>query len=686
MENAGEQHRSAGRGGSSGPVGPAPDEAINHVPDIADAVVVGRGGFAVVYRAVDLQAGRPVAVKLLSLDLDEGELRHFERERDAMARLSTHPNVVTLHRTGIAGGGTPYLVMEFASGGSLGDLLRANGPMRWNDAVAWLEPICEAVEHAHQQGIRHRDIKPQNILISAHNRPLLSDFGIAGLAVGSETITRKANLSLSYASPEQVEGKPLDDSTDVYSLGATLHTLISGTPPFSGGDPGLFNAAKRILEDAPPSLDPSVPGHVRDAVTAALAKDPASRPTIQQFRAALEGSVLDTPRHPAEARPQPVEDLTAEYGTGSTAHMPFDVMATGKQSETGRSVRRAEPEIVVDPGAIRAATDSDARKWVALALVGLFVGGGLAIAGLIGRGAGDTTGPGSETEVAGPDLDVPVGPDQDGDGVSDDADNCPTAGNQDQADTDGDGQGDVCDPDDDNDEIPDDSDNCRVQANADQNDVDGDRLGDVCDDFPDRDRDGIIDTNDPCVTDPNPPDFDGDGLPDQCDSTPRGMMVTTASAEIVRVTVVDGDPEDPANLFGMIAINDASFSLPEISGSNEVRPGNWVTEAVAVEPESPLVRVRMGLLDEVGFCLFCDDRRVDLSPDPDSIRLSLVIDTRTGAVDLATESWNRLNTVGQLSGPDDGDLSGTINVQGDDDGDLMGSLELRLTLGREPVQ
>ncbi len=674
-------------------------EAINDVPDIAEAVVVGRGGFAVVYRAVDLQAGRPVAVKLLSLDLDEGELRHFERERDAMARLSTHPNVVTLHRTGITGGGTPYLVMEFAPGGSLWDHLRTEGPMSWNDAVAWLVPICEAVEHAHQQGIRHRDIKPQNILISAHNRPLLSDFGIAGLAVGSETITRKANLSLSYASPEQIEGKLLDDSTDVYSLGATLHTLISGTPPFSVGDPGLLNAAKRILEEPPSVLDPSVPGHVRDAVTAALAKDPAERPTIGQFRAALTGSVLDPPPHqtgaiagppPPKAQTgagsDPMGDLTSHYGSGSTAHMPLEAMPTADPSETGDPARKAD-SAVGNPGEADANNGFEARRWLALAIVGFLVGAGLAIAGLIGRDGDD--GPAGSETAAGPEFDETEegdGPDEDGDGVADETDNCPSAGNQDQQDADDDGLGDACDPDDDNDELPDDADNCPGQANADQEDVDDDGLGDACDDFPDRDRDGVIDTDDPCVTDPDPPDFDGDGLPDECDSTPKGMAVTTASAEIVRVTVLDGNPEDPANLFGVIAINDDGFPLPEISESNEVRPGNWVTQPVVVEPDSPLVRVQIGLLDEVGFCLFCDDRRVDLSPDPDSVRLSLVIDTRTGAVDLATESWNRLNTVGTLSGPDDGDLSGTISLQGDDDGDLLGSIELILTLGREPVQ
>jgi len=722
-------------------------DAINDVPSIADPVEVGRGGFATVHRATDLQAGRPVAVKLLSLRADDGDLRQFDRERESLALLSTHPNVVTLHRTGVTAGGVPYLIMELASGGSLADRVKADGPIPWAEAVDLAIPICEALAHANGNGIRHRDVKPQNILISAHGQPLLSDFGIARQTAGTETVTHRAKLSLSYASPEQIEGRELDDRTDVYSLGATLYTLIAGAPAFADtGGTGFLNTAKRILEDPPPELDASVPDEIRSAIAAAMAKSPANRPSIDEFRRALARElVLDRP--PAgDALPAITRDFDRHQEIGALAASSPPIRSEDPVDATPAG---ASPTILASTtdtwsaadgaGDESPATGKTPRPVVALfrgrarllsiAAIGLLVAIGLLTAAWAGWGggpeSGDTvaatgdeedglgsaepatqrstsptsSGLGSTTPSAsdsggsspgGPSSastspPTTTRPDRDRDGALDQDDNCPDSSNRDQADRDGDEAGDACDPDDDNDEVADEVDNCRVDANADQADVDDDGLGDACDDFPDRDGDGVIDTNDPCVASRGDPDADGDGIPDACDASPRGMEIVAVSARIDRVAILNqayGDGE--ADMFGDLTVAGTKFGLPEIADQREVRPGNWLSDEVAVDDGNPLVRIRIWIRDEDD-CFLCRDGLVDVTPAPGMNALQVVIDTSTGLVELASESWNRLEPVGTLSGPADGDLSGVLTLQGDDDGVHLASIEVTLTVVRQPV-
>lgn len=693
-------------------------DAIGEVPYIGEPVEVGRGGFATVYRAMDLQAGRPVAVKLLSLQADDGNLRHFDRERESLARLSTHPNVVTLHRTGITTGGVPYLVMEFASGGSLTDLLRAEGPLVWSEAVDWLLPICDAVEHAHEQGIRHRDIKPQNILISAHGEPLLSDFGIAGLSAGPDTVTQQAKLSLSYASPEQIEGRELDDSSDVYSIGATLYALITGAPAFVDTDgAGFLNTAKRIVEERAPVLEAPVPSDISAAVAAALAKNPASRPTIQELRLALaQDEILEAP--PSD---DALPAITREIATPRPAAVPVAILAPVVDEATVTTAPAGDGQEDGDRG-LPAVLATWSRRWLMTAALALLVAIGLITAAWTQLGGDDAT-DGDEIATSEADGATPLSPsvsepsattpsdqgetssdaadgdevdgdevdgdadsdevDGDADGVLDVDDNCRDVANRDQANRDGDALGDACDPDDDGDGTPDEADNCPQAANADQGDIDADGLGDACDDFPDRDGDGIVDTNDSCIEQPDDPDTDGDGTPDQCDPSPRGMVVVAASARIDRVSILNqayGDGE--ADMFGDLTIAGAKFGLPEIADSREVRPGNWASDRVEIEPGEPFIRVRIWIRDEDS-CFLCRDGLVDVTPQPGMNALQLVIDTSTGAVDLATDSWNRVSTIGVLTGTDDGDLSGTITPQGDDDGVHLASMDVTITLVRQ---
>ncbi|MDH3682842.1 MAG: serine/threonine protein kinase [Acidimicrobiia bacterium] len=147
---------------------------------------IGRGGFGVVYRAVETDLNRTVAVKLLNTASADVLQRRLDRERRAMGVLSGHPNIVTIHRTGMAGG-SPFLVMEFLGGGSLADRLATGGPLHWRQAVEIGVAMADAVEAAHRAGVLHRDIKPGNILLSSAGVPKLGDFGIANVESVSQT-------------------------------------------------------------------------------------------------------------------------------------------------------------------------------------------------------------------------------------------------------------------------------------------------------------------------------------------------------------------------------------------------------------------------------------------------------------------------------------------------------------------
>ena len=136
------------------------------VPGLADVVEIGRGGFAIVYRARQVAFSRTVAVKLLARpDLDQQMLRRFQLECEAMGQLSWHPNIVVVHDTGATSAGLPYLIMEFLQHGSLGDRLKRQGPSPWEEVAQVGVQVAGALHAAHQAGLIHRDIKPDNILI-----------------------------------------------------------------------------------------------------------------------------------------------------------------------------------------------------------------------------------------------------------------------------------------------------------------------------------------------------------------------------------------------------------------------------------------------------------------------------------------------------------------------------------------
>jgi serine/threonine protein kinase len=247
------------------------------LPGLTDVSEIGRGGFGVVYRARQASVGRTVAVKMLAtVSLSDETRRRFERECKAMAAVSSHPNIIAMYDSGMTASGRPYIVMEYAPGGALSARL----PLPWQRAVEVAVKMAGALETAHQIGIVHRDVKPENILLSTYGEPKLTDFGVAKVAESSETPSGNITASILHAAPETLSGARPSATTDVYSLASTVFALIAGRAPFAGdNEETLAPLLTRIMLADTPDLQPyDVPAAICAAIDQALAKDPAERP------------------------------------------------------------------------------------------------------------------------------------------------------------------------------------------------------------------------------------------------------------------------------------------------------------------------------------------------------------------------------------------------------------------------
>ncbi|WP_432984146.1 protein kinase domain-containing protein [Dactylosporangium sp. CA-233914] len=255
--------------------------------------VIGRGGMADVWLAVDGRLGRPVAVKMLHDDggADPSLAERFKREAHTAARLS-HPSIVAVYDVGVDDR-TPYLVMELVQGHSLADEL-ATGPLDPQRAVRIAEQVCDALAAAHDAGVVHRDVKPANILIGDEGGVKVCDFGIARITDRAQTaLTAPATVigTSSYMAPEQVLGQPVDARTDLYALGCVLYAMLAGRPPFIADSPVQI-AWQQVHRAAVPVtvLRPGLPPRLAGLVGALLAKRATDRPaSAAQVRAALAG-------------------------------------------------------------------------------------------------------------------------------------------------------------------------------------------------------------------------------------------------------------------------------------------------------------------------------------------------------------------------------------------------------------
>jgi tetratricopeptide (TPR) repeat protein len=329
-----------------------PPEARPHLDDparnLAEFVLVsrlGRGGAGEVWKAWDRRLGRWVALKRPSSPPDSREdWERFHREAAAVARLA-HPNIVPVYRTS-GPDESPFIAMQYVEGAPLeGTRL----PLR--EALETARAAALAADYAHRQGVVHRDLKPGNLIRDARGNTWVLDFGLAALLEARERITATgaAAGTPEYMSPEQARGerRAREVTTDVYGLGATLHALLSGRPPFTGGS--IAEVVSRVERDdpvPPRRLDPSLPADVDTVVAKAMDKDPARRyPTAaalaEDLRRLLEGE-------PVVARPQTAvgrlwrKAVRHRAVAAPLAAAAIAVLAASGWALSGRLARRAE--------------------------------------------------------------------------------------------------------------------------------------------------------------------------------------------------------------------------------------------------------------------------------------------------------------------------------------------------------
>lgn len=284
------------------------------LPGLSDLAVVGRGGNGVVYSARQLSLGRIVAIKLIAAHLDEQAAARFAREGQALGRLSGHPNIVPVYAVDTTQGGVPYLVMQLCEGGSLADRFGSGSRMRWQDVLDLGVRMCGALQTAHNSATLHRDIKPGNILFDAYGVPKLVDFGQARTADAQITRTGEVMATPAYGAPEVLYGRPATPRSDVYSLAATLVTVLTGRTPFTGeNDENIAAVLLRVVQEPPPDVRPfGAPEPVAALLERAMHKTPEARPaSAEDFGEQLRGI-----QHQLGL---PVTPLVVGGGSGSTA-------------------------------------------------------------------------------------------------------------------------------------------------------------------------------------------------------------------------------------------------------------------------------------------------------------------------------------------------------------------------------
>lgn len=309
------------------------------ISGLTNAEPIGSGRFAVVYRAFDSHHDRSVAVKVLPGFSDETELRRFARAQSAMARVSKHEGIVTIHSSGINERGEPFLVMTLLEQGTMQDRIEAHGAVPWPEAVELMRIVARTVDAAHQQHVIHLGLRPANIMLTRSGYPLVSDFGIAR-HTGSIRATASILTAVAYSPPEVLDGAKANPSADTYGLGATLFALIAGSPPFvASSDENLLALVRRVsVEPVRDLRSDGVPDEVCAVIERAMAKGPADRyVTAADFALALDSvdaataAVPDagqddppftSPHRQAETRPPQDEGTVFDADVQFTVYRP----------------------------------------------------------------------------------------------------------------------------------------------------------------------------------------------------------------------------------------------------------------------------------------------------------------------------------------------------------------------------
>ncbi|MDX6467442.1 MAG: eukaryotic-like serine/threonine-protein kinase [Gaiellaceae bacterium] len=354
--------------------------------------ICGTGGMSTVYKAHDQLLERNVALKVLHPHYgdDEEYVERFRREARAVAQLS-HPNIVTVIDRGEADG-HQFIVFEFIDGENLKELVGRTGPLPVRRAVELAVSIAEGLAFAHEHGLVHRDVKPQNVLLNGDGEPKVTDFGIARSLDVEHGVTQTGTVmgTSNYLSPEQASGKQVTPATDVYSLGVVLYELLTAEVPFPG-DNFVAVAMKHLNEPPPDILErrPDVPLRLASALDRALEKEPERRfASMGEFAAELRQSMQDlgafdaqqtfiapspvlresAPHRARSRRPRwPVYLLLALIGAAAIVAGALTLGGSkGKHASTGGSAAGAAVRLAAvtgyDPQGTGGEHDADASK------------------------------------------------------------------------------------------------------------------------------------------------------------------------------------------------------------------------------------------------------------------------------------------------------------------------------------
>jgi tRNA A-37 threonylcarbamoyl transferase component Bud32 len=349
---------------------------------------LGSGGMSTVYLARDTTLDRSVAVKVMHREMSEQEdqLQRFRQEARAVAKLS-HPNVVAVIDAG-EDGGHPYIVFEYVEGETLKQRINRVGALDPQEALAYAIEIARGLTVAHNRNMVHRDIKPQNVLIDSEGRAKLTDFGISRqLEQDGMTATGRVLGTTDYVAPEQAMGHPVDQRSDVYSLGVVLYEMLVGQVPFHA-DSQVGVAMKHVNEELPDVQQrrPELSAAAAMVVERATAKDPAQRY-------------------------QEVGDLIDDLGTALEVEAARAGATTGEATSVLEAVAPEERKL---PGG-----GDRRRSWLLIALLVLLAAGVLAALQLIGNGdgpggGGALNGKGSTVALSGASDYDPAGDDEEG--------------------------------------------------------------------------------------------------------------------------------------------------------------------------------------------------------------------------------------------------------------------------------
>ncbi|MFZ5943824.1 MAG: Stk1 family PASTA domain-containing Ser/Thr kinase [Bacillota bacterium] len=316
--------------------------------------LIGGGGMSLVYQAKDIYLNRIVAVKVLreQFTSDNEFIRRFRREAQAVASLS-HPNIVSIYDVG-QDNDVHYLIMEYIKGKTLKEIIDEQAPLPLNEAVDIVKQICDALEHAHENAIVHRDIKPHNILITRGGRVKVTDFGIAR-AASTATVTHTRGIigSVHYFSPEQAKGEITDEKSDIYSLGIVLYEMVTNKLPFEGESPISVALMHIQNEPLPPSQhNKNLPESMEKIILKTINKNPQKRyDTVGRLRVDLMSALLDNVSHlpgtnfehlnTREKRQEPqVSNDTLVFHDDKKV---LPVEATNQQQGAGKQTKKIKP-------------------------------------------------------------------------------------------------------------------------------------------------------------------------------------------------------------------------------------------------------------------------------------------------------------------------------------------------------